>query len=226
MTTTTKTAEPFVRAGYGVNVLWTVDGALPSYCDVGLCLWATTATRTCTFCVLESAELVMNGSLSVDSDNADVVIRKTGDGMMTFNNAFEILGRPVSLFGGTWKLNASGITSASDPYTLDGGTLAVADGTANSLGVLTVGDAGGGITLGAGATLTFADSSAAEWTGDVTNRVIVTGFAEKSIRFGTTRNGLATAQRVRLRTSDDKRLFLDADGYLTTTGPGIVFSFR
>ena len=89
----------------------------------------------------------------------------------------------------------------------------MADGTANSLGVLTVGEAGGGITLGAGATLTFADSSAAEWTDGA--NVTVTGFAEKSIRFGTSETGLSDNQRSRLRTSDGKRLYIDGEGYLT-----------
>ena len=102
----------------------------------------------------------------------------------------------------------------------------MADGTANSLGVLTVGAAGGGITLGEGATLTFADSSTAAWTGEATNRVVVTGFAEKSIRFGAAKDGLATEQRVRLRTSDNKRLYLDAEGDLTLTGPGTRLIIR
>ena len=100
----------------------------------------------------------------------------------------------------------------------------MADGTTNSLGVLTVGENGGGITLGAGATLTFADSSAAEWTG--TNKVTVTGFAEKSIRIGTDADALTLEQRRRLRTGDGKRLYLDAEGYLTTIGPGTLLNIR
>ena len=140
---------------------------------------------------------------------------------MQLNAAYDISGKPTLLKDGTWLLNGSSLTSAADPYTIDGGTLAVADGTSNSLGVLTVGEDGGGITLGEGATLTFADSSAATWTG--TNKVVVTGFAEKLIRFGTTKDGLTTEQRRRLRTGDGKRLFIDNAGYLTrNTGTCLV----
>ena len=97
--------------------------------------------------------------------------------------------------------------------------MAVADGTSNSLGVLTVGAAGGGITLGEGATLTFADSSAAEWTAGA--NVTITGFAEKSIRFT---GGLTAAQCRRFRTSEGRRLIVDNDGYLTF--PGLVLILR
>jgi hypothetical protein len=144
--------------------------------------------------------------------------------MMQLNASYNVGTTPTLLMGGTWLLNGSSLTAATSPYTIDGGTLAVADGTANSLGVLTVGAAGGGIALGAGATLTFADWSAATW--EAGERVVITGFEPKAIRFGTTKDGLATEQRVRLRTSDNKRLYLDAEGYLTTTGPGSRLIFR
>ena len=176
--------------------------------------------------VADGSDFIMNGAIDADPDFANATVYKTGPGTMQLNKSYNISGKMTLLKGGTWLLNGSSLTSASDPYTIDGGTLAVADGTANDLGVLTVGENGGGITLSTGATLTFADSSAATWTGEATNRVVVTGFAEKSIRFGTTKDGLATEQRVRLRTSENKRLYLDAEGYLTTTGPGTRLIFR
>jgi len=135
---------------------------------------------------------------------------------MQLNGAYAVRGAQTVLKDGTWLLGGSSLTSTADPYALDGGTLAAAAGTANGLGVLTVGEAGGSITLDAGATLSFADSSAAAWTG--TKKVIVTGFAEKSIRFGTSAQGLSASQRARFRTSDGKALILDGDGYLTRSG--------
>ena len=225
-----------VRAGYKQDAVWTVRGASASSFELPLSLWGAAEEEaggnTMTFVVNDvtgdsATDFIMNGAITLNAGEPDVLgVYKTGPGTMQLNKSYNISGKMTLLKGGTWLLNGSSLTSASDPYTIDGGTLAVADGTANDLGVLTVGENGGGITLSTGATLTFADSSAATWTGEATNRVVVTGFAEKSIRFGTTKDGLATEQRVRLRTSDNKRLYLDAEGYLTTTGPGTRLIFR
>ena len=212
-----------------VDAVWTVRGTSSSSCDIPLRLWSAPSGGKMTFAVndvVSGSDFIMNGAVDFDAEFPNTSVYKTGAGTMELNASYNVGTTPTLLKGGTWLFNASSLASASSPYTLDGGTLAVADGTANSLGVLTVGESGGGITLGAGATLTFADSSAVEWTGEATNRVIVTGFAEKSIRIGTTRNGLTTEQRIRLRTSDDKRLNLDAEGYLTLTGPGTQLVVR
>lgn len=223
-----------LRAGYSQDAIWTVRGTSSSALDMSLQIWGMKETdaggNTMTFAVGDvtgtpASDFIMNGAISRNASEPDVLgVYKTGSGTMQLNASYNVSGTPTFLKKGTWLLNGSSLTSASDPYTIDGGTLAVADGTANDLGVLTVGAAGGGITLGTAATLTFADSSAATWTG--ANKVVVTGFAEKSIRFGTTRDGLTTAQRVRLRTSDNKRLWLDAEGYLTLIGPGSRLTIR
>jgi len=219
-----------VRAGYKQDAIWTVRGTSTSTFNLPLSIWGMKETdaggNTVTFAVSDvtgtsASDFVMNGVINRNTSEPDVLgVYKTGAGTMELNAAYDVGDTPTLLKGGTWLFNASSLAASTSPYTIDGGTLAVADGTTNSLGVLTVGENGGGINLGEGATLTFADSSAATWTGAATDRVVVTGFAEKSIRFGTTRDGLTTAQRVRLRTSDNKRLWLDAEGYLTLTGPG------
>ena len=223
-------ASDFVRAGYNMDSVWTVRGTTPSTCDVGLKVWGVDGGNTMTFAVNEvtgtpASDFIMNGAISRDANQTAVLgVYKTGSGTMELNASYNVATTPTLLKGGTWLFNASTLASASSPYTIDGGTLAVADGTTNSVGILTVGENGGGINLGAGAMLTFADSSAAEWAG--TNKVVVTGFAEKSIRFGTTRGGLTTAQRTRFSTDDNNRLWLDTEGYLTTTGPGIRITIR
>ena len=161
-----------------------------------------------------ATDSTMNGAITLNASEPDVLgVYKTGPGTMQLNASYDISGKQTLLKGGTWLLNGSSLASASDPYTIDGGTLAVAAGTANSFGVLTVGAAGGGITLGEGATVTFADSTAAERTG--TSRVIVTGFAEKSIKFT---GGLTQAQYRRFRTSDGRGMIIGPDGYLTLSG--------
>ena len=211
------------RAGYMQDAVWTVRGASASSFELPLQLWGASEMEaggnTMTFAVNDVTEnsavdFTMNGAITLNASEPDVLgVYKTGPGTMQLNASYNISGKMTLLMNGTWLLNGSSLTSANDPYTIDGGTLAVADGTSNSLGVLTVGESGGGITLGEGATLTFADSSAATWTG--ANKVVVTGFAEKSIRFGTSDAGLTDAQRRCLRTSDGKRLYVDSEGYLT-----------
>ena len=213
-----------LRAGYSQDAIWTVRGTSSSTLDMPLQIWGMKETaaggNTVTFAVNDvtgtsASDFIMNGAITRNVSEPDVLgVYKTGPGTMQLNASYNVGTTPTLLMGGTWLLNGSSLTAATSPYTIDGGTLAVADGTANSLGVLTVGAAGGGITLGAGATLTFADSSAATWTGD--GKVFVTGFAENSIKFT---GGLSDAQRTRLRMNDGtgngKALYINAQGYLT-----------
>ena len=218
-----------LRAGYSQDAIWTVRGTSSSTLDMPLQIWGMKETaaggNTVTFAVNDvtgtsASDFIMNGAITRNVSEPDVLgVYKTGPGTMQLNASYNVGTTPTLLMGGTWLLNGSSLTAATSPYTIDGGTLAVADGTANSLGVLTVGAAGGGITLGAGATLTFADSSAAEWTAGA--NVTITGFAEKSIKF---MGGLTTAQCRRFRTSDGKRLIVDMDGYLTL--PGVMIIIR
>ena len=121
----------------------------------------------------------------------------------------------MNIYDGTFRLGASNVANADTlKFKLDGDALAAAAGTANSLGALTVGANGGGIALGDGATLSFADSSATAWTAGA--NVVVSGFAESAIRFGASEVGLTSAQRRRFVTPDGKRLYVSSDGYLTT----------
>ncbi len=206
-----------------INARWTVRGTSASTCDMALRLWAASSGGNMTFAVSDVAEgtdFAMNGTIVVDSSYPNVTVYKTGPGTMQLNASYNVSGKPTLLKDGTWLVNGSSLTSASDPYTIDGGALAVAAGTSNSLGVLTVGEDGGGITLGDGATLTFADSSAAEWTAG--ESVVITGFTERSVRIGTSGSALTSAQMMRFRTSEGRRLILDPNGYLCYPGSVII----
>ena len=101
---------------------------------------------------------------------------------------------------------------------LKGGALAAADGTANSVGPLSIASAGGRIELGEGATLEFEDSSDKTWTAGAT--VTVSGLAEGAIRFGTSIEAVPRARGV-FRTADGEKLRVDDDGYLTAKKLGI-----
>ncbi len=207
---------------------WYVTGSSPSFCDMPLRFVGgssagnhiefildvedTTGDDTADFAFLKRAEVL--------SSNPHFALGKFGGGIAEAQTAFSVpLG--VNIYGGAFRLGASDVADANTlKFTLNGGALAAASGTDNSLGVLTVGENGGGITLGTGATLSFADSSDAEWTAGA--NVVVSGFAERAIRFGTSEDGLMNAQRRRLVTSEGKRLYINRNGYLSANAPAMV----
>ena len=218
----------FICAGStngAVNAVWTVRGTSSSSCDIPLRLWSASSGGTMTFAVNDVAsgsDFIMNGAVDVNPQFSNVTVYKTGPGTMELNASYNVGTTPTLLKGGTWLFNASSLAASTSPYTIDGGTLAVAGGTSNSLGVLTVGENGGGIALGEGATLAFADSSAAEWAAG--GNVVITGFVEKAIRFGTDGSALTAAQQRRFRTSEGRHLILDTAGNLVY--PGLVIFIR
>ena len=120
----------------------------------------------------------------------------------------------IEIFGGAFKLAGSGLTDASaQKFTLCGGTLEAAEDTENACGPLAITERLGAIKLGAGAKLTFADSSAETWPTGRENKVKVYGFEEGAIRFGTLK---AHAPRSRMFVTDSgSSLCVDDEGYLT-----------
>ncbi len=152
----------------------------------------------------------------------NIRVAKHGRGTMEIQDTIDVM-QGVEIYGGAFKLAGSGLTDASaQKFILSGGTLTAADGTANNCGPLAITARGGGIALGEGATLTFADSSAETWAA--TKSVVVTGFAEKSIRFGTAR--AATPRQRRFATDGGVPLYVGKDGYLTASPDGTVILIR
>jgi hypothetical protein len=107
---------------------------------------------------------------------------------------------------------------------LDGGAIAGATNTANTIGALIVGANGGTIELDPGATLAFADSTSKTWSGALTIR----GFREGAVRFGDSAAALTSEQldMIRAEKTDGKmmRLRLTSSGYLAP--PGTVINIR
>ena len=209
---------------------WFVTGTSPSFCDIPLRFVGGTGAHQEFILDVEdttgddTADFSFLKQVDVLPDNPLFSLGKFGGGIAEARTSFSVP-KGVNIYDGTFRLGASDVASAETlKFKLDGGALAAAAGTANSLGVLTVGANGGGITLGDGATLSFADSSATEWTTGA--NVVVSGFAEGAIRFGTSRVGLTSAQRKRFVTSDGKRLYVNRDGHLTTQPRGTVLIFN
>ena len=211
---------------------WKVRGSLPSHCYniVHTETGANNSRRTLKFDVWDvtgddEADLIMHGPVRRyvgDWAHTNVLMRKTGAGTILFEkpcgNNNEPMG-PIDLEEGMWLLGASGTVGPRTPFRLKGGTLAVAAGTANSCGPLWIYAAGGAISLGEGATLTFADSSAMSWTAK--EKVTVYGFAEKAIRFGDSK---AAAPHPRMfKLADGTSLRVDDEGYLTAIPVATLF---
>ena len=113
---------------------------------------------------------------------------------------------------GVWRLAASSVTHEALAFTVAGGTLAAAADTANALGVLTVASSGG-LSVGEGASLAFADSSGATWDVGSDVKLSIEAASGASVRFGTSASGLTDAQLRRVRLNG-KRVILDENGYV------------
>ena len=209
---------------------WFVTGTSPSFCDIPLRFVGGTSAHHEFILDVEdttgddTADFSFLKQVDVLPDNPLFSLGKFGGGIVEARTAFSVP-KGVNIYGGAFRLGASGVADAETlKFTLDGGTLAAAAGTDNALGALTVGANGGGIALGDGATLSFADSSGTAWTAGT--NVVVSGFAERAIRFGSAEGGLTGSQRRRFVTSDGKKLYVNSDGYLTTQPRGSVLIFN
>ena len=211
---------------------WYVTGSSPSFCDIPLRFVGGKSDAAIHEFILDvddttgddTADFAFLKPVDVLASNPNFALGKFGDGIAEAQTAFSVP-NGVNVYGGTFRLGASNVADADTlKFTLNGGTLAAAAGTVNSLGPLTVGENGGGIKLGDGAKLTFADSSDTEWTTG--GNVVVSGFAEGAIRFGTTKRGLTLSQRRRFVTSEGNRLYVNNGGTLTANVPAFTLTIR
>ena len=209
---------------------WYVTGTSPSVCDIPLQLPAQSGTEQQFLLDVEdttgddTADLTFLQPITRYSDNKNVTLCKYGDGIAEARNTVDVTGG-ITIYDGVFRLGASALTDASaQTVKLSGGTLAAAANTANALGILTVGANGGGIKLGAGATLIFPDCAETAWTAG--ESVVVTGFRENAIRFGTSATSLVATQRHRFVSQDGKTLRLRENGYLTAVPAGTAIVFR
>ena len=224
-----------LRVGFSTSKpRWKVRGTSASSCDMNVMLFSYRANGRREFMwdvadVTDSSEIDfnMNGWLSrstTENTYTNITMVKTGKGTVSLNAACPSdAGVPglTTIRTGTWLLNVSDAMRGT-PICLDGGTLAAAAGTANTLGALSITVSGGRISLGEGATLSFADSGSETWAA--AEKVVVSGFDEKAIRFGTSK---AAAPRSKMFVTDGgDPLRVDDDGYLTASMVGMIFFIR
>ena len=229
---------PAVRIGLATeNGYWRVRGSSPSSCEVSIVAVSQKRNGLNVFTwdvddVTGSAavDFNLNGALSRftgDNTHTNIEMRKVGEGTISLNAACPadaaLVGKTI-IEEGTWLLNTNGAMREESPIRLAGGTLAVAAGMSNALGALSITAEGGGISLGAGATLTFADSRAAAW--EQNGKVEVTGFVEGAIRFGLSKNEVPRKSGFFTTGGGSVPLFVNTSGYLTAIPPGTVILFR
>jgi autotransporter-associated beta strand protein len=118
----------------------------------------------------------------------------------------------VTVSGGTLQLGAADRINNSATMTLSGGTFNASTFT-DSLGALTL-SGNSFISLGSGAAIAFANSSASTWGASFT--LDLTGFVSgSSLRFGTDASGLTGTQLAQFTATGFSSFGLDSSGYLT-----------
>ena len=181
---------------------------------------SSTAIRKSVVNVNDGATLVFANTIACNSGYTMVDFTKTGGGKVECRSTCHptALTNGMKVEDGTWKLGINNSWLNARALTLDGGAIAGATNTANTVGVLTVGTNGGTIELDPGATLSFANSTNKTWSG----MVIVKGFRERAVRFGDSAAALTREQldMIRAEKTNGKKmhLCLDSNGYLAPLG--------
>ena len=181
---------------------------------------SSTAIRKSVVNVNDGATLVFANTLACNSGYTMVDFTKTGGGKVLCQSTCHptALTNGMKVEDGTWKLGINNSWLNARALTLDGGAIAGATNTANTIGALIVGANGGTIELDPRATLSFANSTNKTWSG----MVIVKGFRERAVRFGDSAAALTRDQLDMIRAEKPNgktmHLCLDSNGYLAPLG--------
>ena len=181
---------------------------------------SSTAIRKSVVNVNDGATLVFANTIACNSGYTMVDFTKTGGGKVECRSTCHptALTNGMKVEDGTWKLGINNSWLNARALTLDGGAIAGATNTANTIGALIVGANGGTIELDPGATLSFADSTSKTWSGALT----IKGFRERAVRFGDSAAALTRDQldMIRAEKPNGKKmhLCLDSNGYLAPLG--------
>ena len=223
------------RVGYTIDGVWRVQGTSPSFVETMLALVSANWTLDVEDVTGDSApDVFFTGARTNYPSEGPLTWRKRGEGTASIAGDGTGYTGPLVIEGGAIRLDAPNAFSASTVITLNGGWLEAGNsgctvgaitaaaggidlsrgtGTLTSAGALTLaGDTA--IRLGTGA-VAFADTSAALWAEGATLNLIG-DLPRRTVRFGTTQNGLTPEQlrQIRLNGVVKGSLGLDPDGYL------------
>jgi fibronectin-binding autotransporter adhesin len=203
---------------------YTVRFANPAFNVAATITGASSYNRTLTLGGTNTGDNTISGAIipNVTSSGGVTIFTKNGNGTWVIAGTNTYNGS-TTISGGTLKMGASNVFPDGSAMTLANATLNTQT-YSDTCGTLNVTGAGT-INLGTGGTLVFADSSAVNsgtWSGTLT----ITGnfVSGASIKFGTSKGGLAAAQLAKISIPGVVRVALDTDGYLVVV-PGTLIKF-
>ena len=170
------------------------------------------------------AVLAVNRSNTLTQGTNALKVAITGDGGFTqagSGNTVLMLANtyigPTTVDAGTLTLGAAGVLPDASEVSIGNATLASGSFSETAGRLVIIGTAT--INLGTGAALSFADSSAIDWTGGTLSLTgtFVLGGPGGSLRFGTSNTGLTSTQLAKISAAGFTGFGLDANGYLTAT---------
>ena len=179
------------------------------------------------------AVLAVNRSNTLTQGTNALKVAITGDGGFTqagSGNTVLMLANtyigPTNVDAGTLTLGAAGVLPDASEISIGSATLA-AGSFSETAGRLVITGAAT-INLGTGAALSFADSSAIDWTGGTLNLTgtFVSGGPGGSLRFGTSNTGLTSTQLTKISAAGFTGFGLDTNGYLTATAAVTYSSWK
>ena len=216
-----------LRAGYeATDPAWRVAGEGKSVCDTSLCLISKGRgpigeSKMVTFDVADTVagdgiDFAMNGNIYNDGTYCNAAFVKAGAGTMEMNGTILCTNVAPRIAEGTLLLNKSGAAGADIDFELQGGTLACAAGTANTIGSVSVA-ASSVISVGAGASLALANLTVAN--GQTLAIDCADGADATAVKVDAALDD-ATLRRIRL---NGHRPCQAADGYLAIAGFVLIF---
>lgn len=224
---TLKANKPFWVGNGAEEGYWTIGGTGATVdCPVEFLSASSTGIRRCIVNVNDGATLTFANTLACNSGYTVVNFIKKGGGTVVCQSTCHptAITDGLNVQGGVWKLGISNSWLNARPLTLDGGAIAGAGNTANTVGALTIAENGGTIELGENAMLAFANSTNKTWSGSLT----IKGWREGAVRFGDSASALTEEQLARIRVEKPNgksvHMCLSSSGYLTMRG--MIISIR
>jgi autotransporter-associated beta strand protein len=174
-----------------------------------------TSTTPATLTVNNGTDFTYTAQLGNTGTNMG--LKKSGAGVLTLSGSNAYTGA-TTVTGGKLALGASDVLADLTEVSIGAATLAIGAGFADTVNTLDV-TAAATISVGSGASLAFADSSAVDWTG---GSLTITGafVSGASLRFGTNANGLTPAQIASISGPGLSDIAINSEGYLTATVTG------
>ena len=205
------------RTGFGKDPIWYVAGEGVSTCTSSVSILAGSkgasgTKRTFTIDVADTvagaaSDFVMFGDITNGSAYPNSVFAKSGIGTMEIQGTLLASNNAVRVTAGTLLLGKTDAVSSDVPFSLEGGALALAAGTANTAANVAV-TADSTLSVGAGASLTLANVTVAE--GKTLAIECADGTRVKSVKVNTALDA-ATCSRIRL---NGRRPRQTSDGFL------------